>query len=108
MLIGRGHELARIEQLLAAARLGTSQTLVLAGEPGIGKTALLEHAVERARGHARAAGARGRVRGGDPVRRPARAAAAGVRPARRAAAAAGGGAARARSGWRPASAASAS
>ena len=34
MLIGRDPELARIEQLLAAARLGTSETLVLAGGPG--------------------------------------------------------------------------
>ena len=50
MLIGRDPELARIEQLLAAARLGTSETLVLAGGPGMGKTALLEHAVERAQG----------------------------------------------------------
>ena len=50
MLIGRDPELARIEQLLAGARLGTSETLVLAGAPGMGKTALLEHAVERAQG----------------------------------------------------------
>jgi DNA-binding CsgD family transcriptional regulator len=49
MVIGRGEELARIEQLLATARLGTSQALVIAGEPGIGKTALLEYAVEHAR-----------------------------------------------------------
>ena len=49
MVIGRGEELARIEQLLATARLGTSQVLVIAGEPGIGKTALLEYAVEHAR-----------------------------------------------------------
>ena len=48
MVIGRGDELARIEQLLATARLGTSQVLVIAGEPGIGKTALLEYAVEHA------------------------------------------------------------
>ena len=48
MVIGRGDELARIEQLLAAARLGTSQVLVIAGEPGIGKTALLEYAIEHA------------------------------------------------------------
>ena len=48
MLIGREPERARIERLLAAARLGTSGVLVLSGEPGIGKTALVEHAVERA------------------------------------------------------------
>ena len=50
MLIGRGSELARIGQLLAEARLGTSGVLVIAGEPGVGKTALLRHAVEEARG----------------------------------------------------------
>ena len=48
MLIGRAHERAQIERLLAGARLGTSGVLVVAGEPGIGKTALLEHAIERA------------------------------------------------------------
>ena len=52
MLIGRGSELARIGQLLAEARLGTSGVLVIAGEPGVGKTALLRHAVEEARGMA--------------------------------------------------------
>ncbi len=50
MLIGRSEELARIEQLLAAARLGTSQVLVISAGPGVGKTVLLEHAVERAHG----------------------------------------------------------
>ena len=48
MLMGRAAERARIERLLAGARLGTSAALVVAGEPGIGKTALLEHAVEHA------------------------------------------------------------
>ena len=48
MLIGRADERARIERLLAGARLGTSGVLVVAGEPGIGKTALLDHAIERA------------------------------------------------------------
>jgi DNA-binding CsgD family transcriptional regulator len=52
MLMGRVRERARIEQLLAGARLGTSGVLVLAGEPGIGKTALLQHAVDRAEGMA--------------------------------------------------------
>jgi hypothetical protein len=52
MVIGRARERARIERLLAGARLGTSDVLVLAGEPGIGKTALLEHAIERADGMA--------------------------------------------------------
>jgi hypothetical protein len=49
MLVGRGAELARVEQLLAGARLGTSAVLVTSGEPGIGKTALLQHAIEQAR-----------------------------------------------------------
>ena len=52
MLMGRATECARIERLLAAARLGTSGVLVLAGEPGVGKTALLEHAVEQGDGMA--------------------------------------------------------
>jgi DNA-binding CsgD family transcriptional regulator len=52
MLMGRVRERARIEQLLAGARLGTSGVLVLAGEPGIGKTALLQYAVQRADGMA--------------------------------------------------------
>ena len=37
-----------IDQALAAARLGKSSRLVIRGEPGIGKTALLEHAVAQA------------------------------------------------------------
>jgi len=52
MLIGRAHQRARIERLLAGARLGSSEVLVICGEPGIGKTALLQHAVERAGGMA--------------------------------------------------------
>jgi DNA-binding CsgD family transcriptional regulator len=50
MVIGRDHEVARIEGLLARARLGTSEVLVISGEPGIGKTALLDYAIERADG----------------------------------------------------------
>jgi DNA-binding CsgD family transcriptional regulator len=46
MLLGRESECARIERLVALARGGTSGVLVLRGEPGIGKTALLEHAAE--------------------------------------------------------------
>lgn len=50
MLIGRGNEQRRIEALLRAARKGTSAALVLVGEPGVGKTALLEHAAASAAG----------------------------------------------------------
>ncbi|HEY1456620.1 MAG TPA: AAA family ATPase [Candidatus Dormibacteraeota bacterium] len=48
MLLGRQDELRTIDQALAAARLGKSARLVIHGEPGIGKTALLEHAVSEA------------------------------------------------------------
>jgi DNA-binding CsgD family transcriptional regulator len=44
MLVGRDSESRLIESLLEDARRGTSASLVLRGEPGIGKSALLEHA----------------------------------------------------------------
>ena len=47
-LRGRGSECARLDELLAAIRGGESRSLVLRGEPGIGKTALLEYALESA------------------------------------------------------------
>ncbi|HVV07801.1 ATP-binding protein [Amycolatopsis sp.] len=50
MLRGRDAELREIGALLARARAGVSGALVLRGEPGIGKTALLEHAVTTADG----------------------------------------------------------
>jgi len=43
VLRGRTTELARLDELLAAARDGRSGALVLRGEAGIGKTALVEH-----------------------------------------------------------------
>ena len=49
-LSGRGTECARLDHLLAEAQLGRSAVLVLRGEPGIGKSALLEYAAERAEG----------------------------------------------------------
>jgi DNA-binding NarL/FixJ family response regulator len=49
-LAGRGTECARLDQLLAEAHRGQSGGLVLRGEPGIGKSALLEYAAERAEG----------------------------------------------------------
>src|SRR4051794_35975602 len=42
MLLGRAAERDRIDGLLARARAGTSGVLVVRGEPGIGKTALLD------------------------------------------------------------------
>jgi DNA-binding CsgD family transcriptional regulator len=50
MLNGRAAEQAAIDRLLAAARAGTSGALVLRGDPGIGKTALLDYAAAAAGG----------------------------------------------------------
>lgn len=47
---GRSAERERIERLLDAARQGTSGVLLVHGEAGIGKTALLDHAAARADG----------------------------------------------------------
>ena len=44
MLVGREVEQRVIEQLLAGARVGDSGVLVISGDPGIGKTRLLDHA----------------------------------------------------------------
>ncbi|MGW5050361.1 helix-turn-helix transcriptional regulator [Actinokineospora sp. NPDC004072] len=44
MLRGRGAEISVIDGLLAGCRAGRSGCLLITGEPGIGKTALLEHA----------------------------------------------------------------
>ncbi|WP_371518053.1 AAA family ATPase [Kitasatospora sp. NBC_01300] len=48
MLYGREDEQSVVAGLLDAAREGRSGVLLLRGEPGIGKTALLDHAVGRA------------------------------------------------------------
>jgi DNA-binding CsgD family transcriptional regulator len=47
-LRGRARESAELEELLGAIGRGESRSLVLRGEAGIGKTALLEHLVESA------------------------------------------------------------
>ncbi|HUN30606.1 MAG TPA: LuxR C-terminal-related transcriptional regulator [Trebonia sp.] len=47
-LVGRASESGLLEQFLAAVRDGESRALVLHGEPGIGKTVLLEYLVKRA------------------------------------------------------------
>src|SRR4051794_15173975 len=49
MLLGRAPECRRIETLVGRTAEGASGVLVLRGEPGIGKSALLEHAAEAAR-----------------------------------------------------------
>jgi DNA-binding CsgD family transcriptional regulator len=45
-LRGRSAEIAVLEGMIAAAREGESRTLVVRGEAGVGKTALLEYVVE--------------------------------------------------------------
>jgi hypothetical protein len=50
MLLDRLSERAALSRLLDAARAGRSGVLVMLGEPGVGKTALLEYAVESAAG----------------------------------------------------------
>jgi DNA-binding CsgD family transcriptional regulator len=50
MLLGRDHERREIGQVLAQARSGASAALALVGEPGIGKTALLDYAAGQATG----------------------------------------------------------
>jgi DNA-binding CsgD family transcriptional regulator len=48
MLVGRSRERARLERLLEDARAGRSSALLLHGDPGIGKTALLRWTAEQA------------------------------------------------------------
>src|SRR5258706_15349752 len=50
MLRGRRTECEALDRLLDAVRAGESRALVVRGESGVGKTALLEYAVERAAG----------------------------------------------------------
>jgi DNA-binding CsgD family transcriptional regulator len=50
MLRGRSTECDRLDALLADVRSGRSRTLVVRGEAGVGKTALLDHLVTRADG----------------------------------------------------------
>ena len=57
-LLGRRSECAALDELVASVRAGSSRALVLRGEAGVGKSALLEYLVRRASGCAiaRAAG----------------------------------------------------
>jgi AAA ATPase domain len=50
MLLDRLPERAALSQLLDSARARRSSVLVMHGEPGVGKTALLEYAIESAAG----------------------------------------------------------
>lgn len=50
MLVGRDGERDHVERLLGLASSGRSATLVIRGEAGIGKSALLDHAVATAHG----------------------------------------------------------
>src|SRR3954470_24314045 len=50
MLLGRDEERLALDRLLTQARDGRSGVLALVGEPGIGKTALLEYAASQAEG----------------------------------------------------------
>src|SRR3954452_21453149 len=49
-LVGRAHERRALDQTLDVLRRGQPSTLVVRGEPGIGKTALLEYLRDRATG----------------------------------------------------------
>ena len=49
-LVGRQRERAVLERLLDSARDGHGATLVVHGDPGVGKTALLGYAVEAGEG----------------------------------------------------------
>ena len=49
MLRGRGSERAALEALLDAVREGRSGALLVRGEAGVGKTALLDYLVEQGR-----------------------------------------------------------
>jgi DNA-binding CsgD family transcriptional regulator len=49
-LVGRAAECQQLERLLTDARAGHSHVIALYGEPGVGKTALIDHAVAAADG----------------------------------------------------------
>ena len=78
-LVGRATERAAIDDLLAAARRAEGGALVLAGPPGIGKSALVQHAIDAAPGSVVLRDRRRRVGDGLRVRRRASAGAAAPR-----------------------------
>src|SRR3984957_9587929 len=49
-LVGRRSERGVLDQLIAGLGAGASGALVVRGEPGVGKTALLDYIVEQASG----------------------------------------------------------
>src|SRR5258708_37051381 len=49
-LVGRRSECEALDRLIEAVRAGESRALVLRGDPGVGKTALLEYLVEHPAG----------------------------------------------------------
>src|SRR5215468_8178108 len=49
-LLGRRHECGMLDRLVAGVRAGQGQVLVLRGEAGAGKTALLAYLLKRAGG----------------------------------------------------------
>ncbi|HMH92876.1 MAG TPA: ATP-binding protein, partial [Streptosporangiaceae bacterium] len=48
MLVGRREQCRAVDGLLTEVRAGRSRVLVVRGEPGIGKTALLQYAADTA------------------------------------------------------------
>src|ERR1700731_2895443 len=49
-LVGRRRECDALDRLVEAVRAGESRVLVVRGEPGVGKSTLLEYLVEQAAG----------------------------------------------------------
>jgi predicted ATPase len=49
-LIGRNRECGELDRLIEAVRAGESRVLVMHGEPGVGKTVLLDYLARQARG----------------------------------------------------------
>src|SRR3954469_15434039 len=98
-LRGRSRECAALDGLVLSVRQSDSRSLLLRGEAGIGKTALLEYLVESASADVTIARAGGvEAGGGSPLREPASALRSDARPARPASGAA---APRARDRLRP-------
>ena len=84
VLLGRASERELLDRLLENVRGGQSAVLVIRGEAGVGKTALLHYCARQASGFRVAQDRRRRVRDGAAVRGAASALRADARPARRA------------------------